>query len=107
MTATKATDTNYNATTSGAVIVTLIKISQAITVTTHAPVNAPRNSTFTVAATASSGLSVAYSSSGRCTNSGAVFTMTNRAGTCSVYYNQVGDNNYNAASQAIDNTTVN
>ncbi len=107
VTATKATDTNYNATTSGAVIVTLIKISQAITVTTHAPVNAPRNSTFTVAATASSGLSVAYSSSGRCTNSGAVFTMTNRAGTCSVYYNQVGDNNYNAASQAIDNTTVN
>jgi len=43
------------------------KSDQTITVGTHAPASAAYNSQFTVAATADSGLAVAYSSSGVCT----------------------------------------
>src|SRR5262249_7226610 len=81
------------------------KANQTITVNTHAPASAPYNSQFTVSATASSGLAVAYSSSGSCTNVGATFTMTSSTGTCTVMYDQAGDSNYNAAPQVIE--TVN
>src|SRR6185436_3836965 len=49
--------------------------NQTITVTTHAPASAAFNSSFTVAATASSGLAVTYTSAGSCSNIGATFTM--------------------------------
>jgi len=41
-----------------------------------APASAAYGSNFTVAATASSGLTVSYTSSGSCSNSGATYTMT-------------------------------
>jgi hypothetical protein len=85
---------------------TVNKANQTITVNTHAPSSATYNSQFTVAATASSGLSVAYSSSGVCTNSGATFTMTSGTGTCSVRYDQAGNSNYNAATQVTESVTA-
>ncbi|MGA9526738.1 MAG: Ig-like domain-containing protein [Terriglobales bacterium] len=71
--------------------------SQAITFTTNAPSSAAYNSQFTVAATASSGLAVAFTSSGSCSNSGATYTITSGAGTCSVIANQAGNTDYSAA----------
>jgi hypothetical protein len=85
---------------------TNLKGNQTITVNTHAPANATYNSQFTVAATASSGLAVSYSSSGSCTNVGANFTMTSGTGTCTVMYNQAGDTNYNAATQVTESVTA-
>jgi len=85
---------------------TNLKGNQTITVNTHAPANATYNSQFTVAATASSGLAVGYSSSGSCANVGANFTMTSGTGTCTVMYNQAGDANYNAATQVTESVTA-
>jgi len=76
--------------------------SQTITFTTPAPTSAANGSNFTVAATASSGLTVAYTSSGSCSNSGATYTMTSGTGTCSVIANQPGNSNYAAAPQVTE-----
>jgi hypothetical protein len=99
-------DTNYQGSASGSFVIN--KGSQTITVTTHAPAGAAFNSTFTVAATASSNLPVAYSSGSTnvCTNNGATFTMNAVTGTCVVQYDQAGDTNYNAATRVTENTTV-
>jgi hypothetical protein len=80
--------------------------NQIIAVNQHAPASAAFNTSFTVAATASSGLSVVYSSSGSCTNVGATFTMTSGAGTCSVIYNQPGNGNFNAAPQVTESVNA-
>src|ERR1043166_28895 len=98
-------DSNYNAAPQVTETVNAQKANQTITVNTHAPANATYNTSFNVSATASSSLAVAYSSSGSCTNVGAMFTMTSRTGTCSVMYNQAGNSNYNAAPQVTE--TVN
>lgn len=84
------------------------KTDQTISVTTPAPANAAYNSQFTVAATASSNLPVAYSSGSTsiCTNSDATFTMVSGTGTCVVQYNQAGDAAFNAAPQVTSNTTA-
>jgi hypothetical protein len=82
------------------------KADQTITVTTPAPATAVYNTSFTVAATASSGLPVAYSSAGVCTNVGATFTMTSGTGTCTVKYDQAGNDNYNAAPQVTESVTA-
>jgi hypothetical protein len=80
--------------------------SQSITFTVNAPASAVYNSSFTVAATASSGLAVAYSSAGACTNSGATYTMTASTGSCSVIANQAGNGNYSAAPQVTQSTAA-
>ncbi|HEY8205075.1 MAG TPA: MBG domain-containing protein [Pyrinomonadaceae bacterium] len=85
---------------------TVNKANQSITVNTHAPATATYNTNFTVAATSSSGFAVSYSSSGACTNTGAMFMMTSGTGTCTVKYDQVGDGNFNAASQVTENVTA-
>jgi hypothetical protein len=71
--------------------------AQTITFTTGAPSVAVFGNSFTVAAIASSGLPVAYSASGSCTNSDATFTMTSGAGVCSVTASQAGNGSYSAA----------
>jgi hypothetical protein len=80
--------------------------NQTITVLTHAPANATYKDSFTVAATSSSGLPVAFSSGGACSNSGATFTMTSATGTCSVEYDQAGNGNYNAAPQVTESVSA-
>jgi hypothetical protein len=75
------------------------KASQSIVITTHAPTDAAVGDHFTVAATGdASGNPVVYGSSGACSNSGADYTVTS-AGTCTVTYDQAGDDNYKAAPQ--------
>src|SRR5207237_446468 len=89
----RAGDGNYNAAPHVTESVTAQKADQTVTVGTHAPANKTYNTSFTVAATSDSSLSVAYSGAGVCTNSGASFTMTSGTGTCTVNYDQAGDTN--------------
>ncbi len=76
--------------------------SQTITFTMPPPASAAYGSSFTVAATASSGLAVTFTSSGSCTNSGATYTMTASSGSCSVIANQAGNSEYLAATPVTD-----
>jgi len=73
--------------------------AQTITLTTTAPASAPYNGQFTLAATASSGLPVTFTSSGACSNVGPVYTITTGAGSCAAFLNQAGNANYAAAPQ--------
>jgi len=90
--------------------VTLQSLKQAnsITVTLPAPATASFNSQFTVAASASSGLPVSYSSGSTsiCTNSGASFTLLASSGDCLVLYDQAGDAGYSQASQVTSSTAA-
>ncbi|MGA9526766.1 MAG: Ig-like domain-containing protein, partial [Terriglobales bacterium] len=63
------------------------------------PANAVYNTSFTVVASASSGLPVAFTSSGACSNSGATYTMTSGTGKCTVIVDQGGNNDYSAAPE--------
>src|SRR5207244_8949621 len=102
----QAGDSNYNAATEITESVTAQKANQTITVSTPAPANAVYNTSFTVAATASTSLAVSYSSSGVCSNVGATFTMTSGTGTCTVKFDQAGDSNYNAATEITESVTA-
>src|SRR5215212_3125967 len=78
---------------------TVGKANQTINITTQAPTSKAYDESFTVAATATSGLPVAYSSAGSCSNNGATFTMTSGTGTCTVEYNQAVNFNDTAATE--------
>jgi len=82
--------------------------ANSITVTLPAPAAASFNTQFTVAATASSGLPVSYSSGSTsvCTNSGATFTVIASSGSCLVLYDQAGDAGYAQASQLSNSTAA-
>jgi hypothetical protein len=85
------------------------KANQSITVTQSAPATAIGGTSFTVAATATSGLAVAITTSGVCTGSGAgsaTITMTSATGTCTVLYNQAGNADYNPAPQVTESVTA-
>jgi len=79
-------------------------LTQTISFSTKAPTSAAYNTSFTVAAISSSGLAVVFSSSGACTNSGAIFTITAGSGSCSVIANQPGNLNYKAAAKVAEST---
>ncbi len=80
--------------------------AQTITVTQAAPASAKYGSSFTVAATASSGLPVTVAGSGGCTASGNMVTMTSATTACVVNYSQAGDANYWPASTVSSTTTA-
>ncbi|MFZ1918219.1 MAG: Ig-like domain-containing protein, partial [Terriglobales bacterium] len=93
--------TNYAASTgtlSGGQVVNPVQ-SQTITFNPNPPSSAAYNTSFTVAATASSGLPVAFTSTGSCTNVGATYTMNSGSGTCFVIANQAGNAQYSPAPQ--------
>ena len=72
--------------------------TQTITLT-NLPTSAAYKTSFTVGATGgASGNTIAFTSSGSCSNSGATYTMTSGTGTCSVIANQAGNSNYAAAA---------
>ena len=96
---------NYVSST-GSVTLQVNQASQTITFTAPPPQTATNKSSFTVAATASSGLPVLYSSSGACTNNGATFTITSVTGTCTVTASQAGNTNYLTAPSVTGTTTV-
>jgi len=80
--------------------------TQTVTFTTKAPASAAYGSSFNVAANASSGLPITYTSSGACSNSGTTYTMTSGTGTCSVTASQPGNSNYSAANSVTESTTA-
>ena len=96
---------NYNAAPQVVETVTAQKADQTITVDTHAPASAVFGTQFTVAADAPGG-STSYSSSGSCSNSGATFTITSGTGVCTVMYDQVGNDDYNAAPEVVETVTA-
>jgi PASTA domain-containing protein len=83
---------------------------QTIVVQVPAPATATYNTAFTVNAQATSGLAVAFSASGACTNTGTGstnrFQMTSGTGTCTVMFNQAGDATYAAAPQVTETVTA-
>ncbi|HEU5214568.1 MAG TPA: PASTA domain-containing protein, partial [Gaiellaceae bacterium] len=101
----QAGNANYNAAPEVTESVTAQKANQAITVMTHAPPSAVFNSQFTVAASAPGG-TIAFSSSGGCSNTAATFTMTSGTTACQVKYDQAGNANYNAAPQVTESVTA-
>ena len=76
---------------------TAARINPTVTFT-GAPASAPNYSTFTVSSTTNSSSPAVYTSSGVCTNSGAVYTMTSDSGTCTSNATWAADNNYSAAT---------
>jgi hypothetical protein len=99
-------NTNYNPATQVSQSFAVGKGEQTIAITTHVPASAAYLSSFTVAATATSGLPVAYSATGVCSNVGATFTMTSAAGICTVHFKQLGDSNFNAAPEITEDVTA-
>ena len=99
----QAGDDNYNAAPEVTANVDAVKADQSITVVTPSPATAAYNTSFTVAATATSGLPVAYTSTAPLGNVGALYTMNSGIGTGVVKYNQAGDDNYNAAPEVTAN----
>ena len=93
------TDPNYAGSSSGAL--TVGKADQTIVVATPAPASATFGTTFTVAATADSGLPVSYTGSGACSISGTTVTMTSGSGDCTVTFAQAGNSNVNAATSVV------
>jgi hypothetical protein len=88
-------------------IVITVQLAQTIDVTLGAPATAAYLSEFTVAATGGgSGNPIVYTSSGNCTNIGAVLTMTSGTGTCTVSYNQAGNRNYLDATEVTEEVSA-
>jgi len=108
--ATIAADDNYLQASDDATV-TLAKADQTIVVDTAAPTEAIYNTTFAVAAHATSGLDVTITVTGVCTvtvggTNTATVKMTSGVGTCTVHYNQAGDTNYKAAPEVTSDTTA-
>jgi hypothetical protein len=101
-------DANYAASTSSTLTQTVTKVGQSITVSTPAPANATYGVTFTVAAHATSGLVVTYSSGSPtvCTNTGADFTMISGSGSCKIQYDQAGNDTFSPAPQVVETTAA-
>jgi MBG domain (YGX type)/Bacterial lectin/PASTA domain len=100
--ANQAGNSTYAAAAQVSKTVSATPISQTITITPSSlPASAAYKSTFTVAASASSGLGVTLTSAGACSVSGSTYTITSGSGTCSVIANQAGNSNYSAAPQVI------
>ena len=104
--AAKASDTNYLSSTSDPVAITVAKATQLITVTT------PTTKTygaapFTISATSSAGLTVAFTSDTLdvCTVTGSSITILS-AGTCTITASQAGTSNYDAATAAPVSFTI-
>ncbi len=102
-----ATITATVGTVSGtASLVIASQAGQTITVTVPAPATAIYKSSFTIGASASSGLLISFASSGACTNTGATFTIDATKGTCTVTMNQAGNSSFLPAPQIQETTTV-
>jgi len=65
------------------------------------PPSAVYNSTFSVTASATSGLPVTISPSGSCSLSAGTVTMTSGTGNCTLTGTQAGDTNFNAAPPSV------
>jgi Quinohemoprotein amine dehydrogenase, alpha subunit domain III len=101
ITATKAGDSNYFDVTSAAVLVGADKATQSTLVVTGAPATATTGTQFTVSTTGGNSTAAAtFSTTGACSNVGAVVTMTSNVGTCSITATKAADTNYLEAVSA-------
>src|SRR6185369_9886051 len=105
--ANQAGDANYNAAAQVSQGVTVAKANQTITFAALGGKNFG-DPPFTVSATASSGLAVAFSTltTSVCTVSGTTVTIVG-SGICTVNANQAGNANYNAAPQVSQGFSTN
>jgi hypothetical protein len=108
--ANQAGDANWNAAPQAAQSFAVSKNNQTIAFSSTAPVGAVvAGPTYTVTATASSGLTVAFSidasATSVCSIAGSTVTYIG-AGTCVIDANQAGDANYNAAPQVAQSFPV-
>src|SRR5205085_2332297 len=105
--ADQAGNAQYSAASQVTKTATVKKAGQAISVSTHAPATAAFGSNFTVAAVGGgSSNPVTFSSAGVCTQVAGVYSMTSGTGTCTVKYDQAGDDNYSAAPQVTEPVTA-
>ena len=110
VTATKAADSDYNAVSSQSTTVSFAKAPQSITFISQPPAQPQVGGGYAVAATADSGLPVAFSidptsGTGACSIAGDVVSFT-AAGVCTVDANQAGNGNYLAATPSRQTVTV-
>jgi hypothetical protein len=107
ITASQAGNSNYNAATSVDRSLTVDKANQTITFPSLSA-KSPGNADFNPGATASSGLTVTYSSSNTAVTtivSGNIHIVG--AGTSTITASQAGNSNYNAATDVVQVLTVN
>ena len=100
--ANQAGNANYLAAAQKTESVSATPASQTIVVTTPAPPTAIKSSSFTVVASATSGLPITWGSAGICTNVQGTYTMTSSTGTCTVLMNAPSSTNYTAAPQVTE-----
>jgi sugar lactone lactonase YvrE len=107
LTASQSGNAEYSAAANVVRTVTATLASQSITVTVPAPPTATLKSSFTVVASATSGLPVAFSSSGGCTNVNGTYTMASSGSkVCTETMNAAGNSDYSAAPQVVESTSV-
>ena len=110
VTATKAADSEYNAASSQRTTVSFAKAPQSITFTSRPPAQPQVGGGYTLAATAGSGLPVAFSidpasGTGVCSIAGALVSFT-AAGVCIIDANQAGNGNYLASPRSQQTVNV-
>jgi uncharacterized repeat protein (TIGR02543 family) len=106
VTAVRASSTNYNASSTASLSITVSKASQTVSFTSVVPAEPIAGDTYTVAASASSGLTPAISiSSGQCSVSGNVVTFTS-AGNCVISAGSNSNNQYLAATAVTQTVAV-
>ncbi len=96
--ANQAGSTNYSAATQVQTSATAAKAAPTVSWSTAPPASAAYNSQFTVAATSNSTGVIAYITSGGCSNSLGVVTMTSGTTACQVSASAEADANYTAGS---------
>jgi hypothetical protein len=109
ITASITADATYASVSSTSISFSTILVTQSITRTSTSPASPVVGATYTPAATASSGLSVAITiasgSSSICSIATGVVSF-NAVGSCVIQYNQVGNTTYAAALQATEPLTI-
>jgi hypothetical protein len=110
VTATKSADGGYNAVSSPSTTVSVARAPQSITFTSRPPAQPQIGGSYTVAATADSGLPVAFSidpssGTGVCSIAGAAVSFT-AAGICVIDANQAGNGNYLPSTVSQQTVTV-
>ena len=106
VTANQSGNTDYSAAAQVKQTFKVNQEAQSIMFSINAPASAGYGSSFTVAATATSGLQVAYTSAGSCTNYGPTYTINAPSGTCSVIASQGGNGDYAAAPLQTEDTNA-
>jgi hypothetical protein len=103
VTATQTGNSDYNAATPVVDDVTAETSNQTITLN-GAPAMAAYNTTFTISASASSGLPVTVTATGSCSISGTTVKMISGTGTCVLTATQAGNGSYSPATLVVDVT---